>query len=132
MKNEKGITLISLIIYLIILTVFIAIVANMTRSFYSNVSEFEEGTESAVSVLKFNMYFLNDIKKENASVKEINNDHIKISYKNGEGINVVTQYSIQDHALFKDKIKICDKVENAVFSMQGDNVIKIYFEFIFI
>ena len=127
MKNEKGITLISLIIYIILLSIVIAIVSNITKSFYSNVNDFDSETESVVSVLQFNMYFVNDIKKDNIAVKSIGNNYIILSYEDEEGNEIDIDYTMQNNALYRGKVKICDDVESAEFSMQDGNVVKIRF-----
>ena len=128
MKDERGITLIALIIYVIILTIVVAIVSNITTSFYSNVNEFDSDTESVVSILKFNMYFVKDIKRDEVTVKDIKNNYIILSYYNENGVKIDTQYSMQNNSLYRDKVKICSNVDNVEFSMQDENVIKINFK----
>ena len=57
MKKEKGVTLISLIIYVIMLTFAIAGISAITSSFYSNVNELDGDAKGAVAFSKINMYF---------------------------------------------------------------------------
>ena len=58
MKKEQGITLISLIVYVILLTFIVAAISSITSSFYANINNFDNESESAVAYSKFNMYFL--------------------------------------------------------------------------
>ena len=69
MKEEKGVTLISLIIYIMVMILIVALIANISSSFYSNLNEFDSESENAVAFSKFNMIFLNDLKKENIDTR---------------------------------------------------------------
>ena len=57
MKSEKGITLISLIIYVIALTIVIGIVAVISGYFYNNIATSSEDIEPMVEYTKFNSFF---------------------------------------------------------------------------
>ena len=76
MKEEKGITLISLIVYVILMSLVISAISSITASFYTNINEFDNESESAVAFSKFNMYFINDIKKENMTIDEFYDDYL--------------------------------------------------------
>lgn len=80
MKKEQGITLISLILYVILMTFVVAGVSVVTSAFYTNVNEFDKESEYAVSFAKFNMYFLNDIKNDDVKVESIGDNYIILSY----------------------------------------------------
>ena len=70
MKEEKGITLIALIIYISLMSFVVAGVTAITKSFYSNINEFDKTSASATAVAKFNMYFVNDLKAAQVKVNE--------------------------------------------------------------
>lgn len=112
MKKESGITLISLIIYVILMTFVVAGVTSITASFRTNVGEVDKDAKSAVAYAKFNMYFLNDIKSKNVHIVSSSRDRIELSLtnKNGETENV--KYSVQNNALYRNKVKICDNVKS--------------------
>ena len=80
--NQKGITLISLIIYVILMTFVVAGVTSITASFRTNVGEVDKDAKSAVAYAKFNMYFLNDIKSENVHIVSSSRDRIELSLTN--------------------------------------------------
>ena len=120
MKSEKGVTLSSLIVYVILATAIVAIFANMTASFYVNVNKFNDESEDTVAYSKFNMYFLNDIKNENTTIQDSQVSYIILSV-NGETI----QYTIQNNQLYRNKVKLCDNVQNGRFTVE-DNLIKVY------
>lgn len=122
MKSEKGITLISLIIYIITMVIVISVISNISSSMTTNLNEFDKESESAVSFSNFNMYFLSDIKSEGASIKEVSNNSVILKVGN-ENI----QYQIQNNAMYRNKIKICDNIRE--FSIQhhsSENTITIY------
>ncbi len=138
MKKEKGVTLISLIIYVILMTFVIAGVSLITASFYTNINEFDEESETAVSFAKFNMYFLTDIKRNDVDVVEYGSNYIVLSYVidettiNNGGVTVQTgetktvEYSVQDDILYRDKVKICEDVEDISIQVtDNDTVITI-------
>ena len=85
MKKEQGITLISLIVYVILMTFVIAAISSITASFYVNINDFDDESESAVAYSKFNMYFINDIKRKDAKIEEVYNDYIILSYTVSDG-----------------------------------------------
>lgn len=129
MKNEKGITLISLIIYVILMTFVVAGVSAITSSFYNNMNEFDKTSESATSFAKFNMYFLNDIKAESAKIAGNSNSKnmIELSYKTEKGTMQVVTYSMEKGSLYRDRVKICDKVKDLKFETNKTNgIIEVY------
>lgn len=113
MKKERGITLIALIVYIILMTFVVAGVTAITNSFYNNINEMDKTSESAVSFAKFNMYFINDIKSENVRIVSSSPNQVQISFKNKDGQDQTVKYSVQNKTLYRDKIKICDKVNDA-------------------
>ena len=61
MKSEKGITLISLIIYVIALTIVIGIIAVISGYFYKNIATTSENVEPMVEYTKFNSFFSEEV-----------------------------------------------------------------------
>lgn len=139
MEKERGITLISLIIYVLLITFVVAGVSTITATFYSNVNDFDKNSESAVAYSKFNMYFLTDIKKYNAKVVSTGENYIVLSYVTGEtqttsgGLTVTggktntVEYSVQNNAIYRNKVKICENVNSVVIdaSNADNNIITI-------
>lgn len=134
MKKEQGITLISLIVYVILMTFVIAAISSITASFYVNINDFDDESESAVAYSKFNMYFINDIKRKDAKIEEVYNDYIILSYTVSDGdtdvdtgitvsgdetINV--EYLVQNNILYRNKVKICEDVESILIEANEQN-----------
>lgn len=112
MKNEKGITIISLILYVILLTFVVAGISAITSSFYSNVSEIEGDSKGAVAFSKISMIMLNDVKADEAKLNIDETTAYKVSLNiNGEQVI----YRVQNDALYRNDVKICDKVKKASF-----------------
>ena len=122
MKNEKGITLISLVLYVILMTIIVTIVVNITAAFYSSLNEFDRESESAVAFSKFNMYFLNDIKKAGAAIGKTTDTSIEVTYMDRPSV----VYSIQNKVLYRDSIKICDGIDDSKITSYTDaNTVKV-------
>ena len=74
MRNQKGITLTSLIIYIVLIFVIIDILARVSVYFTSNMSEISKESASISEIDKFNMYFLKDTKKTGNKIKSVSED----------------------------------------------------------
>ncbi len=71
MKNNKGVTMVSLIMYVIVMIFIVAGLTSITTSFYNNISELDKDSKSAADFAKFNMILLNDLKAEGVSFQVI-------------------------------------------------------------
>ena len=71
MKKENGITLMSLIIYIILMLLVVAMLATMSTMFFKNTKIIEDESKYSGEFNKFNMFFIEDVKKSN-SVYSIN------------------------------------------------------------
>ena len=83
--NKKGITLTSLIIYITIMFVVLAIIMRVTTYYTKNMSDvadtsFEEEFE------KFNMYMLQETNKSGNYVADVSEDNNSITFTDGNTI----------------------------------------------
>lgn len=119
MKNNKGITLTSLIIYVLVLLIVVTIVANITSFFYSNIVNAKENSQNIATITKFNMYFTKDVKKIGNRVVSTGQNGKYIKFTSGN------TYTFQNNAIYFNNIKICDNVTNAQFgiSLVNDDTI---------
>lgn len=106
MKSEKGITLISLSIYIMTISIAIGILSIISQYFYSNVSYISEMGKYASEYNKFNMYFVKDI-KNNTDVYSISDN--KIVFDDGN------MYTYSNGAIYRNKIKICSNIKECIF-----------------
>ncbi len=67
MKDNKGITLIAVMIYLIVLAVAIALISNFTRYFYNNTDEIIIDDKTATQYAKFMSYIIDDMNSGNVT-----------------------------------------------------------------
>lgn len=107
MREEKGITLISLIIYIILLIVVVGILSTISQHFYSNTSYITDMGKYASEFNKFNMYFIEDI-KNNSNIYSI--DANKIVFEDG------TIYTYSNQAIYRNKVEICSNIYSCIFS----------------
>lgn len=115
MKENKGVTLTSLIIYVLMLLIVVTIIANITSFFYTNVINVKDNSQNIATITKFNMYFIKDAKRMGNQVEEIGTDKSYIKFKSG---NV---YTFQNNAIYLNNVKICDEVTSAQFQLQQVN-----------
>ena len=112
MKSEKGVTLSSLIIYVIAMSIVIATIATLTNYFYGNINGLNIRTNASKEYTTFNSYFVNEINtKDNYVLTNLldttNNDIIVFSSGN--------QFKITNNAIYFNKIKICKDVTSGTF-----------------
>ena len=116
MKEEKGITLIALIIYISLMSFVVAGVTAITKSFYANINEFDKTSASATAVAKFNMYFVNDLKAAKVKVNKAEDKKIELSVRTkGETPKDETvTYSLNEDNgyLYRNKVKVCGNVKD--------------------
>ena len=109
MKSEKGITLTSLVIYVIGITIIFAVVANLTIYFNKNSRTIEYKTNNSAQITRLNQYLINDTKKENAQITEAN-ENIIIIQANGETIKYT--YDKNSKGIYRNKVKIANDVQS--------------------
>ena len=109
MKNDKGITIISLVIYVVLLTFAVAGISAITSSFYGNVSELDADSKGATYFSKVNMYILKDVKSEGVELVADGSESKFALTINGETI----RYRVQNRSLYRNNVKICDDVQEA-------------------
>ena len=109
MKSEKGVTLVSLIIYIIGLTAAIVMITVVSSFFYKNIDTSGDTINSMVEYTKFNSYFTEQINKKNIEV--VNCDSNCIVFSDG------SQYTFiqENKGIYFGNIKIIRNVENCNF-----------------
>ena len=125
MKQEKGVTLISLTIYVIVMAIVIGVLAIITNFFYKNVKDVNVDIDPITQYTTFNSYFSEEVNHSNIKVLECKDNYIV--FDNG------VQYSFieANKGIYKDNVKICRNVDNCTFYEtieNGKTVIKVTFE----
>lgn len=119
MKNQKGITLMALTIYLIIFILVVSIVATLTSYFYTNVMTFDETTKSYSEINKFNMFFLQDLKDEKILIQTIPNQNSIVLY-NKENLETIT-YLSEHNGIYRNGVLIAKNIESMKFQVSSEN-----------
>lgn len=110
MKSEKGITLMTLIIYIIVMCIVLAMLSLVSDMFFSNTNYLKDTTKYMSEYNKFNMYFIEDV-KNNKDILSISDT--EIIFEDG------TIYSYKpspDNSIYRNKVKICNNIGYCKFS----------------
>ena len=85
MKNNKGITLISVTIYIVVLVLIIGVISNFTKYFYRNTDEIVIDNNTSTQYSKLMSYIIDDINSGNVmdiTVRQVQGSNENISYMN--------------------------------------------------
>ena len=109
LKTNKGITLISLIIYIVITIVVITMLASMLAYFSKDVKDITGGNLEVMELDRFYTYFLKDVKATNSGISSLTTTSIIFTSGN--------KYEYKQNAIYlNDKIKIAGDIENCTFT----------------
>jgi len=108
-KSEKGITLTSLIIYIVLLLVAIGTLSIISQHFYSNTSYITDMGKYVSEFNKFNMYFIEDV-KNNSDLYSISEN--KIVFADG------TIYTYSEQSIYRNKVEICSNIYSCMFEQK--------------
>ena len=103
MYKEKGITLVSLILYVIVMIIVIGVMGSITKNFYNNINNVTIAKEDILEFNTFNTYFLKEIKSENNKIDSIDKNYILFS--SGDS------FSLNNNSIYFNNTKICKDVE---------------------
>ena len=110
MKSQKGITLISLTIYIIGMTIAVSVITVLSSYFYTNVDDNTQNIELYAEYTKFDSFFSQEVNHSNIKVVECKNNYV--IFDNG----VQYMFVPENNAIYKDKVKVCKEVESCNFS----------------
>ena len=87
MKSQKGVTLISLTIYVIVMTIVIGIVSVVSTYFYKNVGVALETVNPVTQYNNFNIFFTDEINHQNIrTIKNAGKLYVSSVFCNFRGI----------------------------------------------
>lgn len=107
MKNQKGITLISLTVYIIALILVVATLSAISDSFFSRKNYLLDDSRNIAEYNKFDMYFIEDVKSNKTAQVTAN----EIIFEDG----TVYTYIESDKGIYRNRVKICSNIENCRF-----------------
>lgn len=127
MKSEKGVTLISLIIYVIAMIITVTIMTIVTSYFYKNVDVTTEKYTYFSEFTKFESYFSEEVNRQGNRIIEINPENsdglqdtaeqIFIEFSSGNQYTYVRE----NKAIYQNKVKIVSGVEKCTFENNIEN-----------
>lgn len=109
MKSEKGITLTSLILYVVILCLVVSTLSVISKYFFSNVGNLKDSKRYIANFNKFNMYFIEDVKNNKDLYYYDNEEKNKIIFEDG------TIYTFLNESIYRNKVKICSDISECEF-----------------
>lgn len=123
MKSQKGVTLIALTVYVIVMALVVGILATITNFFYKNINDTSVEIDPITEYTTFNSFISDEVNRQNIKV-------IKC------GVNTVEEGNLQDYILFsngvqytyipknkgiyRNKVKICRNVDSCSFTEEID------------
>lgn len=115
MRRDKGITLTSLIIYIIVLVIVVGIIASISTFFYQNVETITEDSNNNEEFIKFNSYFTQEVNETNNKPVEVgkNGDQNYLLLTNGN------QYTFTNGSVYLNKIRICQNIKQCTFELDN-------------
>ena len=123
MKSNRGVTLASLTVYVIVLAIILIILTFVSSNFTSQVSEVTNKGKLSNEVLKLYSYIISDIKSSNKVIEYSddfvrfdNNSKYYIRYVNGSSNKEKNQY-----AIYKNDILISENIMDGKFKYDYEN-----------
>lgn len=118
MKKEKGITLISLVVYIMVMIIVVVIMSAITSNFYKNADAVKGNVEEVVKFNKFNNYFLKEIKLKNNAVDTVSSNYILFTSGNS--------FSLSNNVIYYNNMIVCEDVQNMeiLLGLNGDGIDK--------
>ncbi len=127
MKKENGITTSSVIIYVIAITIVIAVFSVITTNFYNKIHAINEKNMYSKKYTEFVSCFAQDIEQEDNKAIDagtINSEQGEaiqyIKFKNGN----IYKFSLNNNAIYRNNTKICENIDNCTFKIEKYNDIK--------
>jgi len=121
MKNQKGITIVSLVLYVIVMIIVLGVMSMILGNFYNNTSAMQGNVEEVVKFNKFNNYFLKEVKANNNKIDRVESNYILFSSGN--------LFSMSNGIIYFNNIQICDGVKKMNITQEDDNIINVTIEF---
>lgn len=117
MKKESGITLVTLIVYLMIVSAILAALTNLSSHVYKNIGKLGRGNLSAEEFNKFNVNFVKSVKANKKATVTNNNQNVTIVFDDGTTYNYING----ENSIYKNKIKIAKNINYFTADVQNIN-----------
>lgn len=119
MKSQKGVTLISLTVYVIVLLVVVVTLSTISGYFFSNYNKASKKVPVLTEYTKFTSYISQEVNKSNIRIL-LCETNTNVSGKKTSYIvfSNKVQYTFveENKSIYQNKVKICRNVEDCSFS----------------
>lgn len=117
MKSEKGITMVSLIIYVIAMLITITIITIVTSYFYKNVDVTSDKYTYFSEFTRFESYISEEVNRENNGILDIGQitENNKTQYFVALSSGNQYTYIPENQAIYQNNVKIASGVEECSF-----------------
>lgn len=124
MKSEKGITLISLIVYIIVMLIVVTIIGTISSYFYSSVNNEYIESQNINTKTNLELYLTKDLKNKEIELTDINSNELIINSEEAQAETIITAiklnyneispivYTITNDGIYRDAVKIYSKENN--------------------
>ena len=109
MKDNKGITLANLVVYVVGFTIIIGIVTVIISFINTNIVQMNEATDRVAEYSKFNLAFVEEVKKINNEITDVTSNSIEFSSGN--------KYTFQDNKIYLNKAALVNNVKKCKFEV---------------
>lgn len=113
MREQRGVTLTGLVIYMAIFSIILGIMATVANYFYKNVREVRDIPKYIDEYNQFAMFFVKDV-KNNSDVKSIN--ATSVTFEDG------TNYQFKGGAIYRNNTKIASHIKALKFTKKTHSV----------
>ena len=117
MKKESGITLVTLIVYLMIVSAILVSLTNLSSHVYKNIGKLGSENLSAEEFNKFNVNFVKSVKANKKATVTNNNQNVTIEFDDGTTYNYING----ENSIYKNKIKIAKNINYFTADVQNIN-----------
>ena len=117
MKKESGITLVTLIVYLMIVSAILVALTNLSSHVYKNIGKLGSENLSAEEFNKFNVNFVKSVKANKKATVTNNNQNVTIVFDDGTTYNYING----ENSIYKNKIKIAKNINYFTADVQNIN-----------
>ena len=103
MKSQKGITLISLTIYVIVMAIVVGVIAIVSTFFYTNMNDSTQEIDPITEYTKFNSFFSDEVNHSNLKIIDCgttDNGQNYIAFDNG----VQYTYISGNKGIYRNKV----------------------------
>lgn len=120
MKSQKGISLVSLLIYLLAMTITVTIIARISTYFYKNLKEVNDDTMASAEFIRFNSYFTKEINTSKNYVSEVSEDNRSITF----GVTN-NKFVFVGNEIYMNDILICSGIQECYFDIGNSNEVSV-------